>query len=88
MNWFDFLTGSYREFDKEGSGVAEMNITQVSFGQKKERFSSLKKTLNSVYVFFSLTVALCDHVWMKPLPIGEYQTKVPLTQEPRRPPEP
>lgn len=52
MNWFDFLTGSYREFDKEGSGVAEMNITQVSFGQKKERFSSLKKTLNSVYVFF------------------------------------
>lgn len=32
-----FSTGQFQQFDKEGSGVAEMNITEVSlvFGFKK-----------------------------------------------------
>lgn len=32
---WNFLTGYFQQFDKEGSGVAEMNITEVSSVSKE-----------------------------------------------------
>lgn len=63
-----FFTGSFQQFDKDGSGEAELNLTEVSCCccciKNKPKYIvpliSVRLTL-----FFSLLVALHDNVWLK-----------------------
>ena len=64
MQMSNCLTGSYQQFDKEGSGVAEMNVTEV--------ISVLKESPDSFSIFsviltliLTLPVAFPDNVWMR-----------------------
>lgn len=63
------LVGSFQELDKDGTGTAEMNLTEVLWLDLI--FSCSNKDLRNTLLILILSpsfcvVALYDHVWLRP----------------------
>lgn len=82
------FTEAFQELDREGTGTAEMNITEVSpfefqcYVSFNHWFTMENITLSTLSL--SLTVAVYDHVWLKCMVIlyaVEEDTYTPIVED-------